>query len=152
MMKRYVFLGVALLLGLPVLADDTRTADSGATKASISSVPEVSQGASQQIPQAVKPETQPVVVEETPEDQAYKAEMIKISDAIIKKIAQIQAKQKEIDSEVYLAYKPPLIAEKTMLESQLQDLEMARTKLQAEKVARDMAKQLKKATPNTPPQ
>lgn len=127
-MKRCIFLGCVLFLGLPVLADEAGTVGSDA-KASVSSAPQ-----------------------ETPEDKAYKAEMIRMSDAISQKIAQIQAKQKEIDSEVYLASKPPLIAEKNTLESQLQDLEMARTRMQAEKTAKDLAKQLKNPSSNTPQQ
>lgn len=134
-MKCFILLGCTLFLGLPVFAD-------------VSSSPQVPEQATQ----VAAPETKPEVVQDTPEDKAYKAEMIKMSDAISQKIAQIQAKQKEIDSEVYLASKPPLIADKATLEAELKDLEMARDRMQAQKTAKDLTKQLKNSSSNTPQQ
>ncbi len=87
--------------------------------------------------------TKPEAVPDTPEEKAYKAKMIMMSDAITKKIAEIQAKQRAIETEVYPAYKPPLIAEKAILEEELHKLEMERDKMQTQKAAQDMQNQLK---------
>lgn len=87
--------------------------------------------------------TKPEPAPDTPEEKAYKAKMIMMSDAITKKIAEIQAKQRAIETEVYPAYKPPLIAEKAILEEELHKLEMERDKMQTQKIAQDMQKQLK---------
>lgn len=120
-MKQWIFLGI-LSLGLPVLVF---AANPGVEAAPVTSA------------------TPPTPAPETPEERAYKVEKLKISEAISQKIAQINAKQKEIDAEIYPAYQAPLMAEKTQLQSELQDLEMAQTKMEAEKTARDLAKQLK---------
>jgi hypothetical protein len=122
-MKRYIVLGIVLSLGLPVLA--------------FAAVPDTSTAQAASTPTATP-------TPETPEERAYKVEKLKLSDAISQKIAQIKAKQKEIDTEIYPAYQPPLMAEKAQLESELQDLEMASTKLDAEKTAKDLLKELKK--------
>lgn len=124
-MKRLICLGFALFLSLPLWAapNNTENASSPVTGA-----------------------TKPAVVPDSPEEKAYKAAMIKMSDAIAQKIREIQAKQKAIDSEVYLASKPALIADKVILEEQLRQLEMERDKMQTEKTAQDFTKQLK--TPN----
>jgi sensor histidine kinase YesM len=66
--------------------------------------------------------------------------MAKISDAISQKISQIQAKQREIDAELYAASKPPLEAELQKLKQELRTLEMQRDQLQTQQAARDMAK------------
>ncbi len=144
-MKRYVVLGVVLFAGMPVFADDPAGTAIQATKDSISAS-EVSQQTTQQVSQTAS--QQPSQQADSPEDKAYKEAMIKISDEISKKIAQIQEKQKEIDTEVYLASKPPLIAEKNTLQSELQDLEMTRDRMQTEKTAKDLANQLKNSATN----
>lgn len=122
MMKRFVFLGCTLFLGLPVFAAD---------------------GPSSQMMQAPTPETKQEAKQDTPEEKAYKAKMIKTDDAIAKKIEEIQKKQKEIDSEVYLASTPPLVAERIILETQLRELQMARDKMQTQESSRKWEKILK---------
>lgn len=145
-MKRYTVLGVILFAGMPVFADDPAGAAIQATKDSISASEVSQQQTTQQASQTAS--QQPSQQADSPEDKAYKEAMIKISDEISKKIAQIQAKQKEIDTEVYLASKPPLVAEKNILQSELQDLQMTRDKMQAEKTAKDLANQLKNSAAN----
>lgn len=131
MMKRFVFLGFTLFLGFPIFA----SAD---------------EGASSQMMQASTPETKQAAKEYTPEEKAYKAKMIKKSDEIAAKIKQIQAMDKTIEEETYLASKPPLIAQKVILEEELRKLQMDRDKLQAEESARKMTQDLKNNTSHSP--
>lgn len=80
---------------------------------------------------------------EDPAEKKYKQEMMQLSQQITQKISQIQAKQKEMNDEVYPAYKAEHKAALKNLESQLKNLEMKRSQLESEKTARDMAKSLK---------
>ncbi|HQZ87592.1 MAG TPA: hypothetical protein PLL67_02365 [Gammaproteobacteria bacterium] len=125
-MKRFVFLAVTLFLGLPVLAGVD--------------------GSSSQVVQESTSATKQSEKQDTPEEKAYKAQMIKMDDAIAKKIAEIQKKQKEIETEVYLASTPPLVAERIILETQLRELQMARDKIQTQESSRKMTEDLKNST------
>ena len=80
---------------------------------------------------------------ESTQDHAYKDEMLKISNAIIQKVTQIQAKQKQLDAEIYPAYKPPIQAELDDLKKQLEDLKLRKTQLEAQKAATDAASSAK---------
>ncbi len=131
-MRQFALLGVAFFFGSFVCvsssyADNTPPASSTGLSTASGAVSETKQEAK----------------EDSPAEKAYKAKTIAISDAITRKIAEIQAKQRAIDTEVYPAYKPPLIAEKAALEEELRQLEMERDRMQAEKTAQDMAAQLK---------
>lgn len=135
-MKHFVFLGFTLFLGLPVFASVNNVTPS-----------QLPEGPSSQ---ASIPATKQEAKQDTPEEKAYKAKMIKTDDAIAKKIAEIQAKQKEIDTEVYLASTPPLVAERVILEAQLRELQMARDKMQAQESSRKMGEDLKNNTSHSP--
>ena len=91
----------------------------------------------------------PADVQETPEDKAYRGEMLRLSNAIVQKISEIQAKQKELNEEVYPAYKPPLQGELDILNKQLEDLKLKKSQLEAQKTARDMSKQLNQQGQNS---
>jgi hypothetical protein len=147
-MKRFVFLGFVLFVGLPVFADadnvesiSVETASSAAN-ISLPAASKMPEGSSSKIMQAPIPEKK----QDTPEEKAYKANMIKIDSTIAKKIEEIQTKQKEIDTEVYKASIPPLIAERVILETQLRELQMARDKMQTQESARKMTQDLKNNT------
>ena len=124
-MKYFIFLGLTLFLGLPVWAGDT---------------PENTSLESQ------KAETKQQAKQDTPEEKAYKAKMIKMEDAIAQKMSEIQSKQEEIDTEVYPASTPPLMIEKTTLEKQLGELQMERDRIKMEESARKMKEDLNKNT------
>ena len=156
MMKRFVFLGCTLFLGLPVFAGtdnvestyvETASSASNTSTRAASKRPE---GSSSQIMQAPTPETKQEARQDTPEEKAYKAKMIKKSDEIAGKIKQIQAMDKAIEEETYLASKPPLVAQKVILEEELRKLQMDRDKLQAEESARKMTQDLKNNTSHSP--
>lgn len=83
---------------------------------------------------------------EDADEKAYRMEMMRISDAITQKITEIEEKQKQIDSEIYPASKPPLEAEKAALQQQLQILEMKRDQLKAKKESKDMSKSLQNSS------
>lgn len=78
---------------------------------------------------------------ETPEDKAYREQMIALSNAISAKITQIQAKQKELDQEVYLTAKPTVQGELDALNKELDGLELQKKQLEAQKTVRDLSKQ-----------
>lgn len=155
-MKHFVFLGFVLFLGLPVFAGaDNKESTNVETESSVvntgrltpSQLPE---GPSSQMMQAPTSATKQEAKQDTPEEKAYKAKMIKMDDAIAKKIAEIQKKQKEIDTEVYLASTPPLVADRVILEAQLRELQMARDKMQTQESSRKMAEDLKNNTSRSP--
>ena len=79
----------------------------------------------------------------TNQDTAFKQQLIDLSNQISTKITQIQAKQQQLNAEVYPAYKPPLQAELDKLNKELQDLKLQRDQLQSQKTAQDLTKQLK---------
>ncbi|HXH55269.1 MAG TPA: hypothetical protein VNK03_05960 [Gammaproteobacteria bacterium] len=140
-MKRFVFLGVALFLGLPVLADGENVENAPVKTASSATNP--STRVASQMPESSSSQ-------DTPEEKAYKSKMIKKSDEIAAKIKQIQAMEKAIEEETYLASKPPLVAQKAILEEELRRLQMDRDKLQAEESARKMTQDLKNNTSRSP--
>jgi hypothetical protein len=155
-MKRFVFLSLALFLGLPVLAgadnvgsNPIETVGSVANK-STRATSHMPEGSSSQIAPAPTPETKQEAKQDTPEERAYKSKMIKKSDEIAAKIKQIQAMEKAIEEETYLASKPPLIAQKVILEEELRKLQMDGEKLQAEESARKMTQDLKNNTSHSP--
>jgi len=76
------------------------------------------------------------------QDAAFKQQLIDLSTQISTKITQIQAKQQQLNAEVYPAYKPPLQAELDKLNKELQDLQLQRDQLQSQKTAQDLTKQL----------
>ncbi len=82
------------------------------------------------------------IVEETPEARAYKMQMMLLSNDIAQKISEIEAKDKEINAEIYPAYRPPLQAEKDNLLRQLKDLQMRQDQLEAQKKSQDFSQQL----------
>jgi hypothetical protein len=156
-MKRFVFLGFALFLGLPVLAGvnnvestyvETASSVANASTRAASQLPEGS--SSQMMQPAQSAQSAQPVKQDTAEEKAYKAKMIKMSGAIAEKIKQIQTKQKEIDTEVYPASKPPLVADRVILEAQLRELEMERDRMQTLESSRKMTQDLKNNTSRTP--
>jgi hypothetical protein len=155
-MKRFVFLGFALFLGLPVFAGANNVestnveTESSVANTSARTPSQLPEGPSSQVMQAPTPAIKQEAKQDTPEEKAYKAKMIQMDDTIAKKIAEIQAKQKEIDSEVYLASKPPLVADRVILEAQLRELQMARDRMQAQESSRKMAEDLKNNTSRSP--
>lgn len=76
------------------------------------------------------------------EDKAYQEAMVTLSQAISQKISEIQAKQQEINNEIYPAYVPPLQQELLNLKNQLKELELQRDQLQTQKASREIQKQL----------
>ncbi len=85
---------------------------------------------------------------DSPAEQAYKQQLIQVSQAIDAKISEIQAKQKELDEEIYPASRPPLQADLNQLNQQLQTLQLQRDQLQAQKTVTDMSKQLNSSSKN----
>jgi hypothetical protein len=76
-------------------------------------------------------------------DVAYKQQLADLSTQISAKISAIQAKQKQLDQEIYPASRPPLQAELDQLNTDLQVLQMKRDQLQSTKTAIDLTQQLK---------
>lgn len=79
----------------------------------------------------------------TSNDAAFKQQIVELSNQISAKIAQIQAKQQQLNNEIYPAYKPPLQAELDQLNKELQGLQMKRDQLQSQRTAKDLTQQLK---------
>jgi len=77
---------------------------------------------------------------ETPEDKAYREQMVALSNAISAKITQIQAKQQELNQEVYLTARPVVQAELDALNKDLDALELQKKQLEAQKTVRDLSK------------
>lgn len=79
------------------------------------------------------------------EDKAYQEKMMQLSNAITQKIAAVQAKQKELEQEIYPASKPPIQFELDALNKDLDNLKMQKERLNSEKTAQDMSKKLEKS-------
>jgi DNA-binding transcriptional MerR regulator len=77
------------------------------------------------------------------QDAAYQQQLMNLSNQISTKITQIQAKQQQLNAEVYPAYKPPLQAELDKLNKELQALQLQRDQLQSQKTVQDLTKQFK---------
>jgi hypothetical protein len=77
---------------------------------------------------------------ETPEDKAYREQMVALSNAISAKITEIQAKQQELNQEVYLVARPAVQGELDALNNDLNALELQKKQLEAQKTVRDLSK------------
>lgn len=113
----------------------------------LQSIPAFAEDANSSTSQAAK-QQQPA---ESAQDIAYKEQMIKLSNAIVQKVSEIQAKQKQLDEEVYPAYKPPIQADLDNLKKELDALKLRKTQLESEKTSIDMTKQLDDTKQNTKP-
>ncbi len=83
------------------------------------------------------------------QDKAYKEEMLKLSNAIVQKVSEIQAKQKALDNEIYPAYKPALQADLDNLKKDLDNLKLRKTQLEEQKNATDTTKKLNNSGNNS---
>jgi hypothetical protein len=120
-----------------------------ASTAPIYNPPVLERGASTSSRSTIKaekktPQTTNGEPEDTPEEKQYKLQMIQVSNAIQNKITEIEAKQRDIDSEPYFSQIPALRGEKKELEIQLKALEMRRDQIQSQKTVRDFANDLTK--------
>ncbi len=88
--------------------------------------------------------------QEVQQQNAYKAQLGKISTDIANKVSQIQAKQKQIDQELYIVQRAPLENEKRQLNLDLYSLEQRRNQIQSEHTAKEAQKPTV-AKPNLPP-
>lgn len=78
--------------------------------------------------------------QEAQEATAYKLQVAKISTEVAQKISNIQAKQKEIDNEVYIVHRAPLENEKRQLEQDLEVLQERRNQIQSQHTAKEALK------------
>ena len=100
------------------------------------------------MPQAEAASTQaPTKAAPSPASIAYQTQMLALSNAIAAKIAQIQAVQKQIDAEIYPASLPPLQAQKTQLQKELEALNLSQQQFSAQKTAADISTALQQAKP-----
>jgi cell division protein FtsB len=77
---------------------------------------------------------------ETSQDKANKEEMIKVLNAISQKVSEIEKKQQALTEEIYPAYKPPIQAELDRLNKELDNLQLRKTQLEAQKTVTDLTK------------
>lgn len=82
----------------------------------------------------------PLNPQEKFEQDAYRVQIGNISTDISQKVQQIQAKQREVDTEVYFVQRAPLENEKRLLQDQLEALENTRTQIEAARTAREAFK------------
>lgn len=82
--------------------------------------------------------------ESSAEDRLYQQQMLKLSKEISQKITEIQAKERELQNEIYPAYKAEHRYAIERLESQLKSLEQQKSRLESEKTAQEMAKSLER--------
>lgn len=67
------------------------------------------------------------------------------------KVSESQDKQKQIDNEIYPAYRPPLVIEKQRLDQQLVELQAEQAKLDSEKTIRELQEKKKEYAISTIP-
>jgi hypothetical protein len=79
----------------------------------------------------------------SPQDKGDIEEILQLSNAIVEKISQIQAKQQSIDSEVYITAIPELELEKRALQAELEKLQLRKTQLETKQNMKTFKKQLK---------
>ncbi len=132
------------LASLPALCDDTAGENSSSNPGT--DTINAGQADNGQAAHTSPPQTTTTV---TPRDKTYDEALLNISKQIDQKIAEVQAKQQELNSEIYPASKPPLQAELNDLQNQLKDLEMQRDQIQTQKTSEQLQQQLNKA--NQPP-
>lgn len=82
----------------------------------------------------------PMTVQEQWREDAYRTEVGNISSDIATQITTIQNKQREIDTELYLAQRAPLENEKRLMQDQLEVLQDRRNQIESKKVAEDSFK------------
>lgn len=146
----YIFFGitclilVTALISIPVLAQDANQSTNASTVGG--ALQSAAESSVQTAPQsALNPGVENTDLKnttDTKEDKQYQEQALKLSNEILEKISQIQAKQKEIDSEVFPAYVAPLQAEKNRLQDELNALQMRKMQMETQKTAQEMKQQL----------
>jgi hypothetical protein len=75
------------------------------------------------------------------QNEAYLKEKAALAAQIAKKITAVQEKQRELDSEIYPAYRAPLGLDLQQLQNQLSDLQNKREKMDSINTVREVGKQ-----------
>lgn len=89
---------------------------------------------------------------QAPATAAYQKQRGDISQKIADKITAIQNKQKDLDSEIFPAYRAPLALELQALERDLKLLETQRQQLESQQIAKEAQKPSQPPTPPPPTQ